>query len=491
MAKSNLFIFLQRVRGRKATSNPTSPIPEPKRALSNPEDITQRSTGLYQSIDVENHVGLPKRNGCPHQGIEHIATVPKGRHRNIPTAQSVFEHEHCCSSNSNSSSYDNVGIGGTARRKQKVECDNQCPHYTLTSSSTPKTKYKPIGEREIPFSEYQQLKCRQKQEDPYSSGGSSKNTLERQQKVTSGNESSEYRDPDYEEVRQFSREPTCIQLSSHGEEETTTKVTKTVTESPYATAASVKKAAQENPYTTVTKSKNTTEDTESTIVKKISLNTQPPSKSTTDNDSSKVGLLSPPRKSMSSSSCEWPPPPDSLEEPSSPFSPGLPGAFDSNTLKRMLQNLPECSASPSSQHDNNNGTGEHPFEFRTLPKSNSNHNGKFVSGRPPLSRDNSVNSNQHAMIKSAPDTSVYMQQPLELKSPPTKPSRMGLESVDYKYGKSKMRDSYPDSGISGMTNDTTGSVKSGDSGRSGHSGRSTLPPGLNCFFLHKILISMQ
>ena len=446
MAKAQFILFLQRVRGRKATSNPTSPLTEPKRAFSNPEGISNQDPNFPHA---EAEQPQPKRNGVQSHGLEHIATVPRGRHRAIPSAQSVFDQEP---SSSNSSSYDNIGT--VQRRKQKVECDSQCPHNTLQASATPKTKYRPIGEREIPFNEYHP----RAQENPYVTQASilkEKEKLEKkvQKEGQIVEEEEEYTGPDYEEVRQFSREPTCIQLSS--DSKNTSKNKELKDEGDYGNF----------PLNT---GKSAPQLSKSGLCSKQS-------------SESDTNLLSPPRKSHSSSSPEWPPPPESLDEPNSPYSPSASGGFDSNTLKRMLQNLPE-ETTPSPQY---HAERDSVFDYNSLqnvnqqkpqngsgyksPNSHKN-KGQYVSEKP------ATGKNSSKIMTSSLDSSE--DKLFKLRNPPVKPTRMGLDNTDLRYSKTKVRDSYPDSGISGMTNDTACSVRSGDSGRSGHSGRSTtLPPG--------------
>ena len=382
--------FLQRVRGRKATSNPTSPLSEPRRQF--PEENTHFRDALdagFQNHEVENHSHKCRSgkgdNNCAHQRIGHIATVRSGRQRNIPNAQGLFDHDHSCSSNS--SSYDNIGTG---RRKLKVECDSQCPHNTQSCQSTPKTKYKPIGERQIPYSEYEGSsdasesiyvsrsslqRDQQQQPEPIYQPRS---TLQREnlenilfgskEKIIEEDEpgpiESDYAEirrearlaPQRQELRQFSREPTCIDLASD------TKGVASVTQLQQITTGP---SQNNSDYAVICPAPRQFSDPGAAGNTGI-LKQQKQGNSgndglgkTTAQANTKAErtshLLSPPRKSHSSSSPDWPPPPDSLEDPSSPYSPSANSGFDSCTLRRMLQNLPEVSPSPKNddRKDNN------------------------------------------------------------------------------------------------------------------------------------------
>ena len=135
---------LQKVRGRKATSNPTSPLTEPRHHSSAPDPRTcqHAEVALHHSLighcaDHDEHV-TSCRHSQEHHYIDHIATVRAKRNRAPHTAQPHF---------------DDAPPSSGVTRRMRVECDGECPHNTNTQT-TPRTKYRPIGEREIPYSEY-------------------------------------------------------------------------------------------------------------------------------------------------------------------------------------------------------------------------------------------------------------------------------------------------------------------------------------------------
>ena len=167
--------------------------------------------------------------------------------------------------------------------------------------------------------------------------------------------------------------------------------------------------------------------------------------------------LTPPRKSQSSNSPEWPPPPD----PITPISPDVPTqtAFDSTTLKRMLRSLPDS---------------------RTESGSSEPHQEPTSTSSSPI-RGTEPEYSQHIAPKSQMDLSmlphIQTRPPINPKSQRTTNIEPLETEIPYNIH-SHSRMSYPDSGVSGMTNDTTGSVRSGSSNKSKGSHKSaTLPPG--------------
>ena len=110
----------KRVQGRKATSNPTSPVAQPRRALSTPDDLA------FSDVCGEDH---HTADSLSQHGLEAMATFPRARQRHIPHAQSIFEQ--------NSPDH---GSDTSA-------CDDMINNSNMN---------RPIGEREIPFTEYQQ-----------------------------------------------------------------------------------------------------------------------------------------------------------------------------------------------------------------------------------------------------------------------------------------------------------------------------------------------
>ena len=268
-------------------------------------------------------------------------------------------------------------------------------------------------------------------------------------------------------------------------------------------------------------------------------------------------LLSLPGRQKSTDSADWPPPPDSAGL-STPPTPGVTQAFDSQTLRRLLRNLPDGSASPNGldnqslkafeyepgnddtllvrmrdarvdrqqgnrdsglsglsgiqdtgmdfspsppnepdnakdnsnsnnakQRDSNRNTHSSTNMSNTNTSGNGNANNR---GRNDNGNGGNGNNNKNLGNNANGGNNNNGNQANPTGRPPLKPQRIPLDQNEVtmrntnKRGTS--RNSYPDSGISMTTGgDTSGSIKSGDSGRSSSKsgGRSnkcnTLPPG--------------
>ena len=212
--------------------------------------------------------------------------------------------------------------------------------------------------------------------------------------------------------------------------------------------------------------------------------------------------LSPPRRSHSSSSPEWPPPPDPLG-PTSPETPVINSGFDSNTLKRMLRSLPESSP----ENDNDDGVADvdndddgddetdqgyaeggcscsiqQPRSTASSPIRGAHYQETHINHAPTSPKKiHSGPTSQLDLAHLPPHAAAVMGDHRSLHRPAAHHIKHhSMEYAgDYRAGGQvggKTRDSYPDSGVSGMTDDKAGSVKSGDSGKSGRSSKSnTLP----------------
>ena len=472
---------------RKTNSSPTSPVSKPRRAISSPEDIALQDApedpySLHPcrgpvSVDGRVHEG-------DYSGIEHIATVPRAKQREIPHAHSVFPDQNGIHKpSSDVSVYDNVNSLRQQSQLQRQQDLYENPYETVNVTHRPpphpnsNTMNKPIAVREIPYSQYQSMNhsstyaATYQTYDPRSSYRStlyetdlssgiysrverqpdqhSRQHEERPNKCKEEPQSQPEEDPyGKTELRQFSREPTMLKISDRAERFLETDI------NDYDNVATVNKI-------------------DNLDASKVQFDLSPEDGKDT---------LSPPRKSQSSSSPEWPPPPpdgtlDQLDVTSV-------ARIDSNTLKRMLQSLPESS--PTDQDEFQYSSLENPSGYQqntsassspvhTMPHHNDFQNGARTVGCPV----------SHC-ITSSHTVSTDAKPPVG----PPKPQRIPLESgSDLAFRSSKSHDSYPDSGVSGLTNDTTGSVRSGDSGKSGRSNRSgkssTLPSG-ELIFLTKL-----
>ncbi|KAK3098873.1 hypothetical protein FSP39_023880 [Pinctada imbricata] len=174
------------------------------------------------------------------------------------------------------------------------------------------------------------------------------------------------------------------------------------------------------------------------------------------------------KKSSSSDSPEWPSPPEPLT-PMTPVNPDCHIDFDSDALKRMLQSLPVSPdesnvegdhgiseskmrvirAKSMSAHDNNNKENK-----RELCKSTSSVVPKSLS-----SQNISENTNNTGSVHLRENAGVILKSKSRLSI--EEELRLRNKCARDSYG----QESYPDSGIGGMTADGTGSVCSGGSSR--------------------------
>lgn len=444
-----MYLFCpQRVRGRKATSNPTSPVSQPRRAVSSPDDLGLREDGvdggyIGGSLNDRSPTSadtLSQRSGL--SSIEALATLPRGRNRQIPNAQSLFADQNNYQRGSDTSVYDNVN---SLKRQSGPVMHRPPPHPNM---------YRPIGEREIPFTEYQQgnfhtynPRMRTAADETQVKSAQWEQEQEQPQQPAPEEIHHEERRWSKTEVRQLSREPTVLKLC----------------QDPAASAAN---QPEEPDYDNLRTNMDTNDLDQDQRVGR------------SGEEYEDRNILSPPRKSHSSSSPEWPPPPDSLGT-ATPETPGIVSAFDSGTLKRMLQSLPGASPTPTEK--------DQVFDYNENVRQGSVQRQSSSANSSPVHAAYRPNGNcvrdtplRHPEAPHRDLVRVVDNHPMS--RPPLKPQRASVELPDSTLERgskgSRNRDSYPDSGVSVMTNDTTCSLRSGDSGRSGRSGKSaTLPPG--------------
>ena len=255
------------------------------------------------------------------------------------------------------------------------------------------------------------------------------------------------------ELRQFSREPTVLKLSDHAGRDDEDKI--------------------EYP---INKIEDDLDHIQITVKEAYNKNGRDKDRELPNRNGGRKTPMSPPRKSQSSSSPEWPPPPDPITSPQTPNQTGA-VPFDSSTLKRMLRGLPN-----NEQNNGNNNNGEqHDAKDQGFHEATEQPNVPHVPSSQThgatLSSDGRQVPSSHLDLANAPPTNA--RPPM-----PTRPQRYTAGDAEYAHiykTTGRTRDSYPDSGVSGMTNDSR-SVRSGDSGRSrssdGRSSKSaTLPPG--------------
>ncbi|XP_064627996.1 uncharacterized protein LOC135487831 [Lineus longissimus] len=176
----------------------------------------------------------------------------------------------------------------------------------------------------------------------------------------------------------------------------------------------------------------------------------------------------------SEGSPEWPAPP----EPLSPCSPDVPvynATFDSDTLKRMLQCLPLSPQDRNDYHDfeisHSNLDSPVTQSQPVSPMSAPSPTGPQFESKPVLQRTQSLRGRRDSKNLENIAHEIELEFPVD-NPPDQEMQKKGDKSRDYDMRTLgvQARDSYPDSGISGMTYDT---IQSMDSKKS-----ATMPPGL-------------
>ena len=264
------------------------------------------------------------------------------------------------------------------------------------------------------------------------------------------------------ELRQFSREPTVLKLSDHAGRDDEDKI--------------------DYP---INKIEDDLDHIQITVKEAYNKNGRDKDRELASRNGGRKTPMSPPRKSQSSSSPEWPPPPDPITSPQTPASQTGAVPFDSSTLKRMLRGLPNNeqnngnsnSDEQQSLKDDDNTVKDQGFHEATeQPNVPHVRSSSLTHGAIPSSDCQHRDPRSHLDLANAPPTDA--RPPM-----PNRPQRYTAGEAEYTQiykTTGRSRDSYADSGV-GMTNDSR-SVRSGDSGRSrssdGRSSKSaTLPPG--------------
>ncbi len=448
------------MRGRRVQSNPTSPVTKPRRTISTPEELANQDAaaqGGFTSTLGQDHLDHDGRlqDEYMSSGVHAIATVPRSRQqRHIPNAHSLFHDSSM--HQQNSSLYDSVNPYSSVRRANNRGADvYENPYETVghraSPQSQPVTMHKPIAEREIPYSQYEKSDSsslyqsnyhtyRGAQSDPANPNALYQTVQRAQNQRSSSVEEDRLSE---QELRQFSREPTILQISDRTGDQPADPLHGVTQRSSgeYDSLPAVRKQRDD--------------------LEQIRVQFKEP---TYEEGRRKASTV----RSQSSVSSDWPEPPSAENPDSGPDTPGINHTdFDSNTLKKMLRSLPDSSSPGDSsvrQFDFPDNTPQGMSQNSKSPTPSSEHPASNPPPQPP-SREDSCQQLPVAMDTRPPPG-------------PIKPQRIPLESgSDLPFRKS--RDSYPDSGVGSLTNETVGSVKSGDSGKSGQSAKaSTLPPDL-------------
>ncbi|CAH1798643.1 unnamed protein product [Owenia fusiformis] len=404
----------KRLRSKRGISAPTSPVGTPRRALSTPDDLSTNN-----SLDDDDEGGFRPST------VEAVATLPRGRSRHIPDARTIFGPQgEIIKPQSNNSVYDNVSYGGAPRRA---------------------TKY-----------------------DRYDSGSNS---------LRMYRPHSDYGSKTIQEGEHF--KPASIEARDHEQS-----------------------SAHQNSNGNIIRSPSKQSETPSNVYQQQRQSSNKgglllPGSDPNSGASHDISPLTPPHNSHSSSSPDWPLPPEPLT-PTTPKNPVCVASFDSGTLERMLRSLPASPRKGTQQqvfsfnNINNTNTTNTPMKQNIPPSdiSSDNNDTDEEDGACDVEGDYYDNVEIHKMLNKPIIPDDHIQEPLKRLSPrfhqedtyiqnvqqdPRLVNKQNRENIEYELHLRNqcVRDSYPDSGIGGMTYSGTGSTKSADSLRS-----STLPPGL-------------
>ena len=308
-----IYFLQQRVRGKggkgSEASDQPSPVSKPRRAISTPEELAYQDAVDAGFVMDRSPTSMESGSGrSGHSAMDGMATVPRTRHRQQTDPYGTMARE---------------GIYQIPPSRLRP-----VNHVKRQRSQELPPKQGPQGPQGGGYAE--------NREPIYATVKSSERTLERKDtyeddETDEVDDNANPRRLSKPELRQFSREPTVIRLSSHLDEP----------EEPDYKRYPINDISDDLNHITLQMQDLTAHATDSRLP------------------------LSPPRKSHSSSSPEWPPPP----EPITPISPDTPGRdvaqFDSFTLKRMLRTLP-ASASHSSISSNGGNRNSGNFDEAAL-----------------------------------------------------------------------------------------------------------------------------
>ena len=405
---------LQRVRARQATSNPTSPLSTSPRRPVSACAVLDRGDGVDGRPAGGPACRPPATNGrrCVTTTTTPPAAPQRGggpQHDRVKRASDV-------------SMYDNITLTGGregAGRGAEQAVTHRPPPY-------PNNIHRPIAEREIPYDVYHEKPSRTYATLP--AGGGTQRPLVTANGTSGGG----------------ARPARCSSSPPVGGE--------TADDQTRCTAVPPGGAERRQASRTLPHAGRAAETTDGGTADYDNYPTRPAAAAAVADDDDLSGIQLELRGAavhgsqpvLSQSAPPAPRPPHSAEWPPLPTSPHVPDnapfntGFDSTTLKRMLQTLPEVS----------------PPDRAALPPA-------FHYNTSPNTRLRRAGS-EHLHCLPAPVAPPRGQRG-DAASEPAASQRGGA------------RDSYRDSGIGSLTNDTASSIKSGGSERSAKS--STLPSG--------------
>ncbi len=264
--------------------------------------------------------------------------------------------------------------------------------------------------------------------------------------IDHGDRNNEKRRLSKPELRQFSREPTVLKLSDHAGRDEEDKV--------------------DYP---INKIEDDLDHIQITVKEAYNKDGRDKDRELPSRNNGRKTPMSPPRKSQSSSSPEWPPPPDPITSPQTPASQSGAVPFDSSTLKRMLRGLPNNAEPNGNSSNSENSSGN---------ENNLQQGGECV-GKP-----EEAGVARPRDTQPSPQQQLQQQQQHEPRPLPARPQRYTAGEAEYTHVGYKTMSgahSYPD----GAAAADSRSVQSGNTARSQSSERAsksaTLPPGE---FLH-------
>ena len=409
----------QRVRKQqRSTSQPSSPVTKPRRAISTPDELA-RGAGhdTTDSSFDEQDCGSPGDN--PGHLVESLATMPRMRQRQIPDAQGVFIPNQINKPVSNTSVYDNVSNYNYPSKKVSRYDNISAPGSIRTGRNNSRQAETRLLNN---ATEEEGLKSILRNQGP-------EETIDH----TSSNHSS-FLDA-HHKLRTFSKEPIAIGGPCN---------------SP-------------------------------TVETQPGLGAPPPQLGEEAPKANHATHLSPPNKTHSSSSQNWPQPPPQVAPGAQP-TPLCSASFDSDTLKRMLRGLPDSFQGQIREeeieyYDNPTSTPPTSTSESASVESSPYRTSSAPHNHPIGSNGHEVNpksSSETHLIRGSPmskDDHMISHSAAPERGPTQRPNKMLLE-YELQLRNACARDSYPDSGIGGMNFETTGSQRSGDSGKS-----YTLPAG--------------
>ena len=144
----------QKIQGRKSASNPTSPVTQPRRAISSPEELAVQDA-------IEAGFIQPRGGGAHHDAagnhyseVSAIATAPRAhKQRQQQNSQTAFDQARPATVCENVYSQITRRPTSATQRQDDGASSQQPPPYACSAAAAA-VMHQPIAEREIPYSQY-------------------------------------------------------------------------------------------------------------------------------------------------------------------------------------------------------------------------------------------------------------------------------------------------------------------------------------------------